>query len=208
MKFFVNFLSIFRIIASFAIIGTLWPFPNSLSQIVISENQILATIVIFVLAAISDFLDGYLARKYNACTKIGAVLDSVADKFLIINSFVLLCIMLQYWFIVVPIMIMIARELYISGLREFLGANKLTVEHPKSRFAPGKIKAAMQMIAVLAFLLLALLKVGKYGTSNDVLQIYTFCVGMFALWFALATSIWSAVQYTFDFARAIKKMKK
>jgi len=199
MKFFVNFLSSFRIFAAFAIIGTLM------------TGMYKTTVILFLLAALSDFFDGYLARKYNACTKTGHVLDSVADKFLVVNSFILLCIMMPVWFIVIPVIIMIGRELYISGLREFLGANKLTVDHPKSRFAPGKIKAAMQMISILAFLCLFAIGASVTDASNGKALIYAIYalpnIGIFALWFALATSIWSAAQYTYDFAQKIKKLK-
>ena len=94
MKFFVNFLSAFRIVASFAIIGTLM------------GGMFLTTLILFLLAALSDFFDGYLARKYHACTKLGNVLDSIGDKFLVVNSFVLLCIMMPVWFIVIPVIIM------------------------------------------------------------------------------------------------------
>ncbi len=199
MKFFVNFLSSFRIFAAFAIIGTLM------------TGMYKTTVILFLLAALSDFFDGYLARKYNVCTKMGNVLDSIADKFLIVNSFVLLCIMMPVWFIVIPVIIMIGRELYVSGLREFMGTQKITVKHPASRFAPGKIKATMQMIAILAFLCLFAIGASVNAASTGKALIYAIYalpnIGIFSLWFALATGIWSAVQYTRDFANALKKAK-
>ncbi len=199
MKFFVNFLSSFRIFAAFAIIGTLM------------TGLYKTTIILFLLAAISDFFDGYLARKYNACTNLGSVLDSIADKFLVVNSFILLCIMMPVWFIVIPVILMIGRELYISGLREFLGTNKMTVNHPKSRFAPGKIKAFMQMVSILAFLCLFAIGASVNDASSGKALIYAIYalpnIGIFSLWFALATSIWSAAQYTMDFAQQLKKIK-
>ncbi|MBO7509242.1 MAG: CDP-alcohol phosphatidyltransferase family protein [Alphaproteobacteria bacterium] len=199
MKFFVNFLSAFRIFASFAMIGTLM------------TGMYKTTFILVLLAELSDFFDGYLARKYNACTKIGIVLDSVADKFLVTNSFVLLCIMMPVWFIVIPIILMIARELYVSGLREFLGLHKMTAEHPKSRFTPGKIKATMQMIAISAFLLLFAIGASVTATSDSRALVYAIYalpnIGIFSLWFALVASVWSAVQYTMDFAHKLKKIK-
>lgn len=197
MKFFVNFLSSFRIFAAFAIIGTLM------------SGMYKTTVILFLLAALSDFFDGYLARKYNACTKTGIVLDSIADKFLVVNSFILLCIMMPVWFIVIPIILMVGRELYVSGLREFMGTQKISAKHPTSRFAPGKIKAAMQMIAILAFLCLFAIGASVNDASSGKALIYAIYalpnIGIFALWFALASGIWSAVQYTADFAKAIKK---
>ncbi|MBR4806440.1 MAG: CDP-alcohol phosphatidyltransferase family protein [Alphaproteobacteria bacterium] len=199
MKFFVNFLSSFRIFASFAIVGTMMC------------DKYLATFILFLLAALSDFFDGYLARKYNACTKLGLVLDSVADKFLIVNTYIMLCLIMQRWFIIIPIIVMIARELYVSGLREFMGTQKITLAHPKTRLAPGKIKATMQMISIIAFLGCLWISVSLGGAITNLnLFVYTlsilFNVGIFSLWFALATSIWSAAQYTVDFANQLKKI--
>ena len=197
MKFFVNFLSSFRIFAAFAIIGTLM------------SGMYKTTVILFLLAALSDFFDGYLARKYNVCTKTGIVLDSIADKFLVVNSFILLCIMMPVWFIVIPIILMVGRELYVSGLLEFMGTQKISAKHQTSRFSPGKIKAAMQMIAILAFLCLFAIGASVNDASSGKALIYAIYalpnIGIFALWFALASGIWSAVQYTADFAKAIKK---
>ena len=199
MKFFVNFLSAFRILASFAIIGTLM------------SGMYTTTFILFILAALSDFLDGFLARKFNACSKIGAVLDSIADKFLIVNTFILLAIMMPVWFVVIPIIVMIARELYISGLREFMGTQKIAMPHPVSRFSMGKIKTAMQMIATIAFLGLFALGASVGNTSGGKLMLYTIYalpnIGIFGLWFALTASIWSAIEYTREFAKLLKKVK-
>ena len=139
MKFFVNFLSAFRIAAAFAIIPTLM------------LNMYWTTFVLFALGAISDWFDGFLARKYNVCTKIGGVMDHIGDKLLVVNTFIMLAIMMPVWFVVVPIIIMIARELYISGLREFLGTQKIEMPVPKARFSMGKIKTTLQMISIAAF---------------------------------------------------------
>ena len=123
MKFFVNFLSAFRIIASFIIPIALLSFATT------------PAFILFILAALSDFFDGFLARKYNACTKLGTVLDSVADKFLVINTFIALCVIEHFnWLVVIPIFLIISRELYISGLREFAGTQKITPPHAEKRF--------------------------------------------------------------------------
>jgi len=200
MKFFVNFLSAFRIAASFAIIGTLM------------SGMYITTLILFLLAALSDFFDGYLARKYDVCTKLGGVMDHIGDKLLVVNTFILLCIMMPVWFVVIPIIIMIARELYISGLREFLGTQKIEMPVPHARFSMGKIKTTMQMIATLAFL--ALFALGAYvgKASNGKFMIYAIYalpnIGIFGLWFALMASLWSATEYTRDFVKKLRKVKK
>jgi CDP-diacylglycerol--glycerol-3-phosphate 3-phosphatidyltransferase len=93
------------------------------------------SLILFALGAISDWMDGYLARKFNVCTKLGGVLDHIGDKLLVANTFIILALMMRFWFIVIPVIIMIARELYVSGLREFLGTQKIEMPVPKSRFA-------------------------------------------------------------------------
>ena len=140
MKFFVNFLSAFRIAASFAIIPTLM------------FQMYWTSLILFVLGALSDWFDGYLAHKYNVCSKIGGVMDHIGDKLLVVNTLIMLTVMMPVWFIVVPVIILIARELYISGLREFLGTQKIEMPVPKARFSMGKIKTTLQMITITAFL--------------------------------------------------------
>lgn len=200
MKFFVNFLSAFRIAASFAIIPTLM------------FQMYWTSLILFVLGALSDWFDGYLARKYNVCSKIGGVMDHIGDKLLVVNTLIMLTVMMPVWFIVVPVIILIARELYISGLREFLGTQKIEMPVPKARFSMGKIKTTLQMITITAFLGLfamtttvspASITRGTLVAMNVISQI-----GIFGLWLSLLASVWSATQYTFTFAQKIKQIKK
>lgn len=199
MKFFVNFLSAFRIFASFAIIPTLM------------FGLYWTTFILYVLASISDWFDGFLARKYNVCTKIGGVMDHIGDKLLVVNTLIMLTIMMPTWFIIIPVIIMISRELYISGLREFLGTQKIEMPVPKARFSMGKIKTTLQMISIAAFLLIFAL--GSIITPNTtsrfiMLLIYILpTIGIYGLWISLLASIWSATEYTFTFIEKLKKIK-
>ncbi len=199
MKFFVNFLSAFRIVASFAIIPTLM------------FQMYWTTFILYTLAAISDWFDGYLARKYNVCTKIGGVMDHIGDKLLVVNTLIMLTVMMPVWFIVVPVIIMIARELYISGLREFLGTQKIEMPVPKARFSMGKIKTTFQMISIAAFLLIfAIGTLIKPNSDSRILMYMIYIlpqVGIYGLWLSLVASIWSATQYTRTFLGHIKKIK-
>lgn len=196
MKFFVNFLSAFRIAAAFAIIPA------------IMFHLYWTAFILFVLGAVSDFVDGFLARRYNACTKLGGVMDHIGDKLLVVNTLIMLGILMPVWFIVVPIILLIARELYISGLREFIGTQKMEMPVPKARFSIGKIKTTLQMITVAAFLFLfAITTVSNLEnitrftliTMNVVSQ-----VGIVGLWLSLAASLISATQYTVTFVKKIK----
>jgi CDP-diacylglycerol--glycerol-3-phosphate 3-phosphatidyltransferase len=199
MKFFVNFLSSFRIATAFAIIPTLL------------LNLYWTTFILFALGAMSDWFDGFLARKYNVCTKIGGVLDHIGDKLLVVNTFIMLAIMMPVWFVIVPIIIMICRELYISGLREFLGTQKIEMPVPKARFSMGKIKTTLQMVSITTFLLI--FAVGTLITPETDSRFIMYLIyilpqiGIWGLWLSLLSSIWSATQYTITFVGHLKKLK-
>ena len=199
MKFFVNFLSAFRICAAFAIIPTLM------------LNMYWTTFILYVLGAASDWFDGFLARKYNVCTKIGGVMDHIGDKLLVVNTFIMLAIMMPVWFVVVPIIIMIGRELYISGLREFLGTQKIEMPVPKARFSMGKIKTTLQMVSIAAFLLIFVVGTIITPESDSRTLMYMIYIlpqiGIWGLWLSLIASIWSATQYTMTFLGHLKKIK-
>lgn len=200
MKFFVNFLSAFRITAAFLIIFT------------IMQNWPWITFILYTLGALSDWFDGYLARKYNCCSKLGGVMDHIGDKLLVCNTLIMLTLVIPTWFVVVPVIIMISRELYISGLREFLGTQKIEMPVPKARFSMGKIKTTIQMIAIAAFLLFfAIFASVTPETTNRIVFYLIYIlpkIGIFGLWFALAASLISATQYTFTFAKKLKQIKK
>lgn len=199
MKFFVNFLSAFRIFAAFAIIPTLM------------FQWFWLTFILYVLGAVSDWFDGFLARKYNVTSKVGGVMDHIGDKLLMANAMILLAAMMPVWFIVVPVIIMIARELYISGLREFMGTQKMEMSVPKARFSMGKIKTTLQMIAVGAFLLMFVVGAGITPTTNSrivMMLVYVLPqIGIWGLWLSLLASLWSAAQYTVTFSEKLKKIK-
>ncbi len=200
MKFFVNFLSAFRIFASFAIIPTLM------------FQMYWTSLILFVVAALSDFFDGYLARKYDVCTKIGGVMDHIGDKLLVVNTLIMLTVMMPVWFIVVPVIILVARELYVSGLREFLGTQKIEMPVPKARFSMGKVKTTFQMITAVAFL--GLFALSTLVTPETISKNYLIAmnllsqIGIIGLWISLLASVWSATQYTLTFADKLKKVKK
>lgn len=199
MKFFVNFLSAFRIAAAFAIIPT------------IMFGMYKTTFVLYVLGAISDWFDGFLARKYNVCSKLGGVMDHIGDKLLVCNTLIMLAVMMPVWFVVVPIILMIARELYISGLREFLGTQKIEMPVPKYRFSMGKIKTTFQMITIAAFL--GVFAIGSIINANTTSRAIVYLlyilpqVGLYGLWASLAASLISAAQYTRTFAQKLKQVK-
>ena len=199
MKIFVNFLSAFRITVAFILIP------------VIMMKLYWVGFVLYLLGAISDWFDGFLARKYKCCSKLGGVLDHIGDKLLVCNTFIIMALMAPIWAVVIPVILMIARELYISGLREFLGTQKIEMPVPKARFSMGKIKTTLQMIATTLFLLFFAIFMSITPTTSNRLVFYLISklpdAFIFFLWFALVASLWSATQYTFTFAQKLKKIK-
>ena len=169
------------------------------------------TFILYVLAAVSDWFDGYLARKYDVCSKLGGVMDHIGDKLLVCNTLIMLAVMMPVWFVVVPIILMIARELYISGLREFLGTQKIEMPVPKARFSLGKIKTTFQMITIAAFL--GVFAIGSLVTPQTTSRVFVYAIyilpqiGMWGLWISLGASLFSAGQYTRTFAEKLKKIK-
>ena len=138
---------------------------------------------LFVIAAVTDFFDGWLARRLGQITEVGKMLDPIADKAMVIMAFVVLMAMaplpdpniwqdfwdLRVWAIV-PIAIIVLREVSISGLREFLGDVKL----PVTRLA--KWKTAVQMIAIGVLLIGAAareqVRFDAYDRSGAVVDVY------------------------------------
>ncbi|MDR3208700.1 MAG: CDP-alcohol phosphatidyltransferase family protein [Rickettsiales bacterium] len=193
MKFFVNFLSVFRIFAAFAIVPLLM------------EQMFAPAFSAFVLASVSDWLDGFLARRYSVATKIGGVIDHIGDKFLVANALVMLVMFLQIWYVIVPAILMICRELYVSGLREFLGTQKIEMPVPKSRFSFGKIKAFAQMISISAMMLWIWAVNADWSSEFLTYELLWASIG--GLWLALVCSLVSAAQYTAAFVGKLKKIK-
>lgn len=113
-------------------------------------NHYLWTAAVFTIASISDWLDGYLARRLNQTSEFGAFLDPVADKLLV--ALVLVLLVANYstvWFIM-PVSIIVGREILVSALREWM-ASRGKRDVVAVAFA-GKLKTTVQMIAIIILL--------------------------------------------------------
>ena len=146
----------------------------------LQTKNLIAT-VMFIVFAITDWLDGYLARKLNQTSSFGAFLDPVADKFLVCAA-VLVLVHLQRADVFVALII-IGREIAISALREWMaqiGASKSVAVH-----MIGKLKTTVQMVAI-PFLLYD----GKVFGVID-----TGVWGTWLIWAAAILTVWSMVYY-------------
>ncbi len=115
-----------------------------------SETGRILTLAVFVLAAATDFFDGYVARARKQQSQFGRFLDPVADK-LLVGSVIFLLVAFDRvtGLVIVPALIILCREILVSGLREFLAGFSISV--PVSRLA--KWKTTVQMVAI-GFLIL------------------------------------------------------
>lgn len=110
----------------------------------------LAAAVVFTLASLTDWLDGYLARKWEQSTAFGAFLDPVADKLMVAVALVLLVQSHANFWITAPAMVIIGREIVISALREWMAELGARAQVAVSNL--GKYKTAAQMVALIVLL--------------------------------------------------------
>ena len=142
---------------------------------------------IFVLASFTDFLDGLLARLYKEESKLGELLDPIADKIIVSSALVLLVMndTINNYEVIAAIIIL-TREILISGLREFLA--KVQVSMPVNNLA--KFKTFLQMFAIAALL------TGESG--NKLIQFGDYnihTIGIILLWIAAFLTIYTGYDY-------------
>jgi len=135
-----------------------------------------------MIAAFSDWLDGYLARRLEQTSRFGAFLDPVADKLMVVTA---LIVLLQenptFWFMIATVVI-IGRELTISALREWMA--EIGKRTSVAVSMAGKVKTAVQMLAIT----LLLYKAPIYGFP-------TYDVGFATLYISVILTLWSMINY-------------
>jgi cardiolipin synthase len=138
---------------------------------------------IFIAAGVTDFLDGYLARAWQQQSAIGRMLDPVADKLIVSAALMMLAAdgTIAGWSLWAGVIIL-CREILVSGLREFLGT--LAVSVPVTKLA--KWKTALQMVAI-GFLLA--------GSAGDKIWPYTTLFGLTLLWIAAILTLYTGYDY-------------
>ena len=172
-----------------------WTLPNILTLLRITMIPVLVIVfylpgkwmpllcaAIFGLAAVTDWLDGFLARRLKQQSVFGAFLDPVADKLMVAVALVLLVEANNNLFFTIPVAVIIGREIAISALREWMSeiGERATV----AVSIIGKVKTTAQMVAIL--LLLYDAPVGGFPTHP---------VGLVLLYVAAALTLWSMLIY-------------
>ncbi|HAK88966.1 MAG: CDP-diacylglycerol--glycerol-3-phosphate 3-phosphatidyltransferase [Nitrospirae bacterium GWC2_46_6] len=142
---------------------------------------------IFLIASITDFLDGYLARRSGQITKFGIILDPIADKFLVISALILLVDMvrLSAWIAI----IIIVREFVVTALRVVALSKNIVIPAETG----GKIKTASQMTAIILLLL-----------PGGIGDIDFYDAGLILMYISAVLALTSGIKYTVSFWKQVQ----
>jgi len=174
-----NFLTMFRIVVS-PVLVALIQFPNKIFMFMAA--------LLFSLAAITDFFDGFLARRRGLVSNFGKIVDPLADKILVATTLIMLSS--HGWAPVWMVCVIIWRELAVTGLRNFVAAS----EEDVSASNMGKYKTGFQIAAIIPLLI----HFSYFGINFH-------AIGMVLLWCALGMTIWSGIAYFIQFKALLLK---
>ena len=147
-----------------------------------------AAAVVFWFACITDYWDGYLARKMNLMTPFGAFLDPVADKLIVVISLVLVVERDQTLWLTLPALIIIGREIVISALREWMASMNKSADVAVNFV--GKLKTLVQMTAITG-----LLGIEPAGTGALISSDGWYAAAIILFLVAAALTLWSMMTY-------------
>jgi len=185
--------------------------PNSLTMLRIAAIPLMAALLmsptitsgfwaaaVFALASITDWLDGYLARRMGIVTVFGKFLDPIADKLIVMAALIMILPFgrVPAWMVLV----ILGREIIITGLRGIASSEGIVI--PASDL--GKFKTIFQIVAILG-LLLHFKYNWFFGIQHPLLQVDMHNVGMFYLWIATILTVWSGLDYLARFAKVISR---
>ena len=146
-------------------------------------NSYIWALIIFVVAELTDYFDGFLARKYHIISNYGKVMDPLADKFLTGAAFIAIALAPHYFIDVAIVAIILLREIAISILREVYARKKIYI----AANIWGKLKTILQMSGLTA----ALIYIAFNHTENDVIKMIFY----YYFWLVAIVTIFSGVIY-------------
>jgi CDP-diacylglycerol--glycerol-3-phosphate 3-phosphatidyltransferase len=147
-------------------------------------------LILFIIASITDFVDGYIARKYNLITTFGKFIDPIADKLLVTTMFILFAV--DGIVPIVVVLIMLWRDILVDGLRMIASSEGIVM----SAGYLGKLKTVLQMLTIIVILL-----------NNLPFEMIAFPMANFLLWFSLVASVLSGVSYFIQGKAVLLKSK-
>lgn len=143
----------------------------------------IVALILFAVASITDFLDGYIARKNNLVTNFGKFLDPLADKILVASA--LACFTDVGLINCVPLIIIISREFMVSGLRLIASGEGVVIPAGMS----GKLKTAFTMVSIIYILMYCILDLGNAPTHT------AYIVMQVLVWISVILTIYSGCEY-------------
>lgn len=173
-----NTLTLFRI-ATIPVIVILMLYPNRLSCFVAA--------ILFSAAAITDYFDGYIARRFGLVSNLGKVMDPVADKLLVSSAFIMMTA--RGWVPAWMVCIIIGREIAVTGLRNIIAEKGEDV----SASNLGKYKTGFQIAAAIPLLI-----------HYPFLGLDAKAIGEVFMWGALIFTVWSGADYFIKFRKLLK----
>lgn len=183
-----NILTMARLIAALGVAGLLAVMP--------SQTTYLAAFFLFVLASATDWVDGYVARAYQQESRLGEMLDPIADKALVLIALtVLVAAPSATAWLLVPAVVIVFREVFVSGVREYVAGNSIRLS--VTRLA--KWKTTVQMLAI-GGLLLAQATTTTEGTGSETLQNFSLVL----LWGAAALTLITGWDYLHKAVRSLR----
>lgn len=146
-------------------------------------------LIVFILASITDMLDGKIARKYNLITNFGKIMDPLADKILVYSAFILFVAdhTMPAWMMVV----ILAREFMVSGIRTVAASQGIVIAAAMS----GKIKTVLQMFTVILFLLFYAIFSNLLFTFMSLPVKIFWIICEIVLWASLVMTAYSGIEY-------------
>ena len=156
-----------------------------LIMIYLPNDQLnLISVILFILIALTDFFDGFFARRQNITSEFGKMLDPIADKLLVVGVLIVLMIKGTIEDLsILPALLIIFREIFISGLREFAANRNSQASIDVSQV--GKLKTAIQMLSLLLILTSLVLK-------NLIILLN---IGIIFLWISMLLALISGYKY-------------
>ena len=155
-----------------------------------SKMAYFTSLILFSLAGVTDYFDGWIARKKGQISDLGRMLDPIADKILVISTFIILMSNnVIEGFNAIAAFIIIYREIFISGLREFLGNKSLVVKVTML----AKWKTAIQFITILVFL--GSQVINNFYMYNDIINIFIEFTCTLLIWITSLISLYTGINY-------------
>lgn len=153
---------------------------------------------VFSLASVTDWLDGYLARRMGIVTIFGKFLDPIADKLIVMAALIMILPFgrVPAWMVLV----ILGREIIITGLRGIASSEGIVIQASNL----GKFKTIFQLVAIIG-LLLHYDYNWLFGIEHQLVHVNMHNVGMFFLWIATLLTVWSGVDYLARFIRIIAR---